>query len=474
MGARELEELGIVEIPAGGGRVPPHSEEAEQGVLGALLLDPSRIIDAQEMIQPEDFFSKRNGTLYSALLQLSDVGAPVDMVNVMERLMAQQRLDAAGGRTYILQLTNLAASPAHLQHHLKIVRESALLRRLIGTANGIIESAYSTRPIDDHVERLLDQSETEIYAVADASDTGGPVPISVAVEEAFKRLESSQQNEILGVPTGYYELDEMTGGFSGGQLIILAARPAMGKTALALNLMMNAATSTSKGSNGRKPRVLFYSLEMGREDIVARFLCMRSRVHMHKLRKRNLSDRDFAELTKAAGELRELHIIVDDTPGLPVAAIRSRARRVKQREGLDMIVVDYLQLMSHPRAESRQMEISHISRCLKELSRELDVPVIALSQLSRAVESREGKRPQLSDLRESGSIEQDADVVMMLYRPEYYEAEPTEENRNRAQLILAKQRNGPTGTVNLMFFNQTMRFENPAPSIAEPVAPHVT
>jgi len=474
MGSREIEELGIVEVPSGGGRVPPHSEEAEQGVLGALLLDPSRIIDAQEMIQPDDFFSKRNGILYSALLELSDVGAPVDMVHVMERLMAQERLNAAGGRAYILQLTNVAASPAHLNHHLKIVRENALLRRLIGTANGIIESAYGTRPIDNQVETLLNQSESDIYSVAAASDTGGPVPIGVAVEETFKRLESAQQNELLGLPTGYYELDEMTGGFSGGQLIIIAARPSMGKTALALNIMMNAATSGPKLADGQKPRILFYSLEMGRESIVGRFLCMRSHVHMHKLRKRNLQDRDYAELTKAAGELTELNIVVDDTPGLPVAAIRSRARRLKQREGLNMIVVDYMQLMSHPRAESRQMEISHISRSLKELSRELDVPVVALSQLSRAVESREGKRPQLSDLRESGSIEQDADVVMMLYRPEYYEVEPSDENRNRAQIIIAKQRNGPTGTVNLMFFNETMRFENPAPSIAEPVAPHVT
>jgi replicative DNA helicase len=470
----ELEELGIVEVPAGGGRIPPHSEEAEQGVLGALLLDPTRIIDAQEMIQPEDFFSKRNGTLYGALLALSDAGAPVDMVHVMERLMAQERLEAAGGRAYILQLTNVAASPAHLNHHLKIVSETALLRRLIGTANGIIETAYATRPIDDHVEMLLNQSESDIYSVADAADSGGPVAIGVAVEEAFKRLESSPQNELRGLPTGFYELDEMTGGFSGGQLIILAARPAMGKTALVLNLMINAAMSAPRGSRKEQPRVLFYSLEMGREDIVGRFLCMRSHVHMHKLRKRNLSDRDFVELTKAAGELTELNFVIDDTPGLQVAAIRSRARRVKQRQGLDMIVVDYLQLMSHPRAESRQMEISHISRSLKELARELDVPVIALSQLSRAVESREGKRPQLSDLRESGSIEQDADVVMMLYRPEYYEAEPTEENRNRAQLILAKQRNGPTGTVHLMFFNETMRFENPAPTIAEPMAPHVS
>jgi len=469
MGTRELEELGIVEVPAGGGRVPPHSEEAEQGVLGALLLDPSRILDAQEMIRPEDFFSKRNGILYSALLELSDGGAPVDMVHVMERLMAQKRLEAAGGRAYILQLTNMAASPAHLNHHLKIVSESALLRRLIGTANGIIESAYETRPIDNQVENLLNQCESKIYAVADASDSSGPVPIGIAVEETFKRLEASQQNELLGLSTGYYELDDMTGGFSGGQLIIIAARPAMGKTALALNMMMNAASSNSK-----KPRVLFYSLEMGREDIVSRFLCMRSQVHMHKLRKRNLNDRDYSELTRAAGELTELNIIVDDTPGLPVAAIRSRARRLKQREGLNMIVVDYLQLMSHPRAESRQMEISHISRSLKELARELDVPVIAISQLSRAVESREGKRPQLSDLRESGSIEQDADVVMMLYRPEYYEAEPSDENRNKAQLILAKQRNGPTGTVNLMFFNETMKFENPAPSIAEPVAPQTS
>ena len=475
MGPRELEELDVVEMTAGGGRVPPHSEEAEQGVLGALLLDPSRIIDAQEMIQPDDFFSKRNGILYSALLELSDVGAPVDMVHVMERLMAQERLEAAGGRGYILQLTNVAASPAHLRHHLKIVHENALLRRLIGTANGIIESAYSTRPIDDQVEVLMNQSESDIFAVADAGDSGGPVSIDQAVQETFKRIESSKQGDLDGVSSGYYQLDEMTGGFSGGQLIILAARPAMGKTALALNLMLNATVN-----DGDKAKVLFFSLEMGRESIVSRFLCTRSRVYMHKLRKGTLSDRDWSELTRAAGELSELKITVDDTPGLLVAAIRSRARRVKQRDGLNMIVVDYLQLMSQPRAESRQMEISQISRALKELARELDVPVIALSQLSRAVESRDNKRPQLSDLRESGSIEQDADLVMMLFRQEYYDmmksragdadgGAPNADNENRAELILAKQRNGPTGTVKLMFFSDTMRFENPAPSISEPL-----
>ena len=469
METRELEELGIVEMPVGGGRIPPHSEEAEQGVLGALLTAPSRIIDAQEAVQPEDFFSQRNGILYAALLEQSDLGAPVDMVNIMERLMAQERLEAAGGRAYILQLTNLAAAPAHLNHHLKIVKESAVLRRLIGTANGIIESAYGTRPIDDQVENLLNQSESDIFGVADATDSGGPIPIGNAVEATFKRLESAKHNEHSGLSSGYFELDEMTGGFSGGQLIILAARPAMGKTALALNMMLNAASGVAPGEQGRKPRVLFYSLEMGSEPITSRFLCMRSQVNMNRLRKANLSDRDVSALQKAAGELTSLKIMIDDSPGLQISAIRSRARRVKQRDGLNMIVVDYLQLMSHPRSESRQMEISYISRSLKELARELDVPVIALSQLSRAVESREGKRPQLSDLRESGSIEQDADVVMMLYRPEYYEQ--TDENNNKAQLILAKQRNGPTGTVDLMFFNETMRFENPAPSIAEPMAP---
>jgi replicative DNA helicase len=237
-------------------------------------------------------------------------------------------------------------------------------------------------------------------------------------------------------------------------------------------MMLNAAMSSAPGEKGRKPRVLFYSLEMGAEPITSRFLCMRSQVNMNRLRKANLSDRDLSSLTKAAGELTSLKIMIDDSPGLQVAAIRSRARRAKQRDGLNMIVIDYLQLMSHPRSESRQMEISYISRSLKELARELDVPVVALSQLSRAVESREGKRPQLSDLRESGSIEQDADVVMMLYRPEYYEQ--TDENSNKAQLILAKQRNGPTGTVDLMFFSETMRFENPSPSIAEPMAPQVS
>jgi replicative DNA helicase len=356
-------------------------------------------------------------------------------------------------------------------HHARLVSETATLRRLIQQANGIIEQAYSTRPDGDAVTSLVDESENAIFKISEGKASGEVMTIAHAIEETFKRIDSTagRSGGLTGVPSGFYDLDDLTCGFAGGQLIILAARPAMGKTALALNIMENAAFSQLPEVDG-PPVVLFFSLEMGAQSIISRMLCAHARVDAHKLKTGNIPADDYSELARAAGELRECRMFIDDTPGLSVMAMRSRARRVKQQnKALNLIVIDYLQLMTMPKSESRQMEISAISRSLKELARELDVPVIALSQLSRAVESREDKKPQLSDLRESGSIEQDADTVMMLYRPEYYE--PTDENRGIAELVIAKQRNGPTGSVSLQFRGSIMRFENRAPSVAEPIAP---
>jgi replicative DNA helicase len=453
------------------GRVPPHNAEAEKAVLGSLLIDPRRMADVVDQLRGDDFFDQRNGLIFEALLHLSDNGEPIDFISVSERLLAQQALERCGGRAYLLELTSTVSSSAHLKHHAGLVAQTSSLRRLITEATRIVEQAYATRPDGENVQELIDESEHAIFKVSDARGGGDADPIASVLKDTMRRIDSStHRSGLVGLTTGFYDLDDMTAGWAGGQLIILAARPAMGKTAFALNLMDHAAASNPEWMEDGPPVVLFYSLEMGNQSVVSRMLCTRARVDAHKLKTGKIPSEDRFELARAADELSNLRLFIDDTPGLSVMSMRSRARRIKQREGgLHLVVVDYLQLMTHPKAESRQLEISAISRSLKELARELDCPVIALSQLSRAVESREDKRPQLSDLRESGSIEQDADVVLLLYRPEYYA--PTEENRGKAEVLIAKQRNGPTGTVKLHFFGSQMRFENPAPSMVEAIDP---
>ncbi|MDP6956582.1 MAG: replicative DNA helicase, partial [Planctomycetota bacterium] len=356
-----------------------------------------------------------------------------------------------------------------LMHHGRLVQETATLRRLISEATEIVTEAYSTAPQGDSVATLLDASEHRIFQISEGRDAGGTEGIGAAIEATFKRIDSmSHRSGLTGIGSGFFDLDEMLCGFNKGELTIIAARPSMGKTAFALNVLEYASLHKPEWL-GREPSMLFFSLEMGRQSIASRMLCSRARVDGHKLRTGRIPKDDYADLVEAAGELQGTRLFIDDTPGLSVMALRSRARKIKHKHGLDMVVIDYLQLMSHPKAESRQQEISAISRALKGLARELEIPVIALSQLSRAVESREDKRPQLSDLRESGSIEQDADVVLMLYRAEYYN--PTDENKGLAEIICGKQRNGPTGRVKLQFRASTMRFETREPSMAEPILP---
>ena len=451
------------------GRTPPHSLEAERAILGALLLDPERVSEVLEDLEPDDFYLERHRVLMEALSDLADRGQPIDVVSLAERLMATKDLEKVGGRAFLIGLTSEVTSGAHLAHHVKIAAETSILRKLIREATGILGAAYDTRPDGEAVQRLLDESEHGIFQVASRRQKGDATPIGKVVQEAFQRIDSaSHRGALTGLPSGYYDLDEMMCGFNAGDLVIVAARPSMGKTAFILNVMEHAAMHPPAWLDV-PPTVLFFSLEMGQGSIVQRMLCSRARVDAHKLKTGIIPAEDYAELGRAAGELSDTKIFIDDTPGISVMAMRSRARRIKQRHGLHMVVVDYLQLMSHPKSESRQLEISQISRSLKELARELEIPVVALSQLSRAVESRENKRPQLSDLRESGSIEQDADVVMMLFREEYYD--PREDNRGLAELIIGKQRNGPTGTAKLSFFGNIMRFENRAMSVAEPIAP---
>ena len=450
------------------GRVIPHDEAAERAVLGALLQAPDRIPDAAEVVRPDDFFNKRHRLVYEIMLELGERGVTVEVLSVASSLKARHLLADVGGYGALAELTAAVSSAAHLPHHCGLVAETAQLRRLIGSATEVIEEAYTTNPDGESVQELLDRSEHRIFSLGTARQSGAAVSISDAMTEAFKRIDAaSNRGELTGLPSGFYDLDDMLGGFNPGEMTIIAARPSMGKTAFCLNLIERAAMHRTED---REPVVLFFSLEMGRLSIVQRMLCSRARVDAHKLRTGKIPAEDYADLSRAAGELQQSRIFIDDAPGLSVMAVRSRARRVKRNHGLDMIVIDYLQLMTAGgKVESRQQEISTISRSLKELARELEVPVLALSQLSRAVESREDKRPQLSDLRESGSIEQDADVVLMLYRPEYYF--PTDENRGKAEVICAKQRNGPTGSVALQFFGSVLRFENPEPSMAEAILP---
>jgi replicative DNA helicase len=455
------------------GRVPPHNDDAERAVLGALLLAPERIAEVTEVLAADDFFSKRHRLLYECLLELGSRGAPIDFLTVGEALRSNGLYQAVGGTETLVELGAAVTSAAHVVHHALIVAQMATLRRLIEGATQIIEEAHATRPDADNVRRLLDESEQKIFHLSRRSDTQGADPVRVVLEETFKKIEARTHRELTGLTTGFYELDEKLCGLNQGDMIIVAARPSMGKTAFALNVIESAAMSSPEHLKGRAPVVLFFSLEMGKQSIVQRMLCSRARVDAHKLRTGRIPDDDYAALSEAAGELARSSIFIDDSPGLSVMALRGRARRIKAKYGLDLVVLDYLQLMTHPKSESRQLEISEISRSLKALARELEIPVIALSQLSRAVEGKDRSPrgwPMLSDLRESGSIEQDADVVMMLYREEYYATgDVPEEIKGKATVILAKHRNGPTGQLNLQFRPSIMRFENPAPSAAEPI-----
>ncbi|MFT7677292.1 MAG: replicative DNA helicase [Planctomycetota bacterium] len=449
------------------GQVPPHSETAEKSVLGALLLAPGRLLDIAEFLKPDDFFAARHGKIYETIVQLSERGGGIDITTVAEHLKVSGDLAPMGGSAYLAELATSVASAAHLQHHAQIISQTSLLRGIIGVATDVVTKANATAPDQESVQELLDTSEHAIFSLSQGRETSGAVGMADVIKEAFLKIENQTgRGELTGLTSGFFELDEMTGGFNPGEMTIIAARPSMGKTAFVLNVMERAAMNRPDHMD-HDPVVLFFSLEMGKLSIVQRMLCSRARVDAHRLRTGKIDPSSYADLSAAAGELAESKLFIDDTPGLSIMALRSRARRIKHRHGLDMIVIDYLQLMT-AKAESRQQEISMISRSLKELARELEVPLIALSQLSRGVESREDKRPQLSDLRESGSIEQDADVVMMLYRAEYYSG--TEENKGQAEVIIAKQRNGATGGVKLQFQGSILRFDNPAPGMAEPIS----
>ena len=454
-----------------GGRQAPHSPEAERALVVALLGDPERIADVSESLDGEAFFDRRYRAIFEAMVSLAERNLPVEFVALGEALQAAGKLHEIGGAPFLVELGQEFTSAALAQHHGRLISETAVLRKLIRESTDLITKAVETRPDGTAVRELLDEAEQRIFEVTREGDTSSASHIKDAIKETFLQLDArTGDGELTGVTTGFYELDDMLSGLNKGELIILAARPSMGKTAFALNLVENAAFSRPSWLNGGSPSVMVFSLEMGSQSLASRMLCSRARVPAHLLRSGRIPGDLRQDLATAADEFHGTKIAIDDTPGLSMMAVRSRARRQKSQYGLDLIIVDYLQLLSFPRSESRQQEISNISRSLKELSRELEVPVVALSQLSRAVESRDPPRPQLSDLRESGSIEQDADVVMMLYRAEYYRKYRTDENRGVAEVIVAKQRNGPTGEVRLQFFPDHMRFENRAPDGVQPVS----
>lgn len=435
-------------------RVPPHNKEAEQSIIGAVFLQPEALIVASERLQPQDFYQTAHQQIFEVMLELSDQGSPVDVVTVSEVFAARKSLEEIGGLSYLLELSNAVPTAANVEYYADIVSEKSVLRRLIRAATKIVDDGYMR---EDEVSELLSDAERSIMEVANKRNASDFKHIEGVLHETFDNIEKMHQNkgDVTGISTGYVDLDKMTAGFQRNDLIIVAARPSMGKTAFALNIAQNAAVRS-------KQNVAIFSLEMGAEQLVMRMLCAEGLIDAQRLRTGSLENEDWSKLMLAIGSLSKAGIYIDDSPGLRVNEIRAKCRRLYQESGLDMILIDYLQLIqgSGRPGENRQQEVSDISRSLKALARELKVPVIALSQLSRGVEQRQDKRPMMSDLRESGSIEQDADIVSFLYRDDYYNKEEDAPPNDLIEIILAKQRNGPTGTVKLAFNKQYNKFSN--------------
>ncbi len=446
-------------------REAPYSLEAEVSVLGGLLIDSQSVVRVEDTLSDSMFFREAHRILFRAIRQLHERRTAVDVVTVGDHLRDTGELERAGGMEYLAELLDAVPTAANIQYHARIVREKALLRRLIEASTHIIQDVYE--PGGRSIEELVDEAERRIFQVAESHDRGGFVWIKDLLWEAFETIERLQQSKggLIGVASGFRTLDRMTTGFQKGDLIIVAGRPAMGKTSWVLNVAQNAAID-------HKVPVALFSLEMSKEQLVQRLLCSEARVDAHRLRTGTLSSSDYQRVGTAGAKLNTAPIWIDDSPGATVLEMRAKARRLKAEAGLRLLVIDYLQLMpSTDRAESRQQEVSQISRGLKSLARELEIPVIALSQLSRGPEQRTDHRPQLSDLRDSGSIEQDADLVMFLYRPEYYSSTGLDEEGNslegRTELHVSKQRNGPTGLIDLYFHKTYTRFDEVAPEPRE-------
>ncbi|MCC6677724.1 MAG: replicative DNA helicase [Phycisphaerales bacterium] len=459
-------------------RLPPHNVEAEMAFLGSLILDPKMIADVLTLVnRPEDFYLEKHGAIFAAVLDVYDRYHSGDLVQVVDLLKDQGKIDLVGGPEYLVQLAESVPAGVNAPHYARIVAEKARLRRLIDASGQILYEAYHSGDLGPEGAReILDRAEMAVFEIARQDETTDPQKLSDLLQQELERIEASEGKGFSGVPAGYYELDELLRGFQKGEMVVIAARPSMGKTALALNIAEQMALGgVAPGEVRGQPRpVALFSLEMSKSAVTQRLIAARSGVSTQALRGGQSLDKVYKKIVTACGELREAPIYVDDTPNMTALTLRARARRLVAQHGVQAIMVDYLQLLTAPGAarESRQVEVSAISRQVKALARELNVPVVCLSQLNRASEQREGNRPRMSDLRESGSIEQDADVIILLHREDYYHTQNPEwaiENPDKvgiAELIVAKQRNGPTGVVKLVWDSHITRFKNYDPYTA--------
>ncbi len=434
------------------GKVPPHDVEAEQAVIGSMLTDKDSVISAVEVLKEEDFYREDNKVIYSAIMNLYNRGEPVDIITLKDELVSLGKFEAIGGLEYLAELPEKVPTTANVEKYIKIVEEKSMLRTLIRTANELIVLGYDQT---QEVEDIMDVAEKKIFNVMQRKNQKGYSSMKDILVESFTQLEElyNRKQHITGVPTGFVDLDYKTAGLHNSDLILVAARPAMGKSAFALNIASNAAVRANVP-------VAIFSLEMSKEQMGNRILCSEAMVDSNKVRTGKIEDEDWAKLAMASGELSESQIFIDDTPGISIMEIRAKCRKMKLEKNIGLVVIDYLQLVqgSSKKGGSREQEISEISRSLKILAKEINVPVIALSQLSRAPEQRPDHRPMLSDLRESGAIEQDADIVMFLYRDDYYNEES--EKKNIAEVIIAKHRAGSTGTVELLWLGNYTKFAN--------------
>ena len=447
-----MNSIGRNEVKMELGKVPPHDLEAEQAIIGSMLTDRDAVISSIEVLKEEDFYREDNRAIYSAILNLYNRSEPIDIITVKAELESMGKFEQVGGLEYLAELPEKVPTTANAEKYIKIVEEKSILRRLIKTANEIIELGYS--PTED-VEDIMEGAEKKIFDIMQQKNQKSYTPIKDVLVESFTKLEElyNRKQHITGVPTGFSELDYKTAGLHGSDLILIAARPAMGKTAFPLNIATNASVRA-------KVPVAVFSLEMSKDQLVNRILCSEAMVDSNKVRTGKLEENDWTKLAESIGPLSEAEIYIDDTPGISVTEIRAKCRKLKLEKNIGMVVIDYLQLVqgSNKRNGSREQEISEISRSLKILAKELNVPVIALSQLSRAAEQRPDHRPMLSDLRESGAIEQDADIVMFLYRDDYYNEDS--EKKDIAEVIIAKHRGGSTGTVELLWLGSYTKFVN--------------
>ncbi len=433
-------------------RLPPHSAEAEEAVLGSLLIDPDAIFDVSTFLKPDSFYRVKNKWIYEAILRLNERREPLDLITVTEELRRQEHLDEIGGEAYVIGLINAVPTSINAESYGRVVEATAVRRQMIKAASEIANLAYNEA---EDINVVIDRAEQSLFSISEERTTRELVPVRQIASDYLERIQElhARGDDVIGVPTGFVDLDRMLGGLNKSDLIIVAARPGMGKTSLQNAMALAAARRDGK-------RIALCNLEMSGEQLVQRMIAAETRIDSQRLRRGDLQDHEWPIFMEAIGRLSETRIFIDDTPSITPNQLRTKCRRLYAEHGLDMVMIDYLQLMQAERStNNRVQEISEISRSLKGLARELDVPVVAAAQLSRAVEQRQDKRPQLSDLRDSGSIEQDADIVLFIYRDEYYNPETTE-RPNIAEIAIAKHRNGPTGTIDLFWHGQLATFRN--------------